>query len=178
MEDETMENIMQIRTPAKTTLQDVVESVVMKGWARVENQFSSAWYAPGTYSKFYLAIYRAIEPYVKSYDICGCFSECTDEIKDAPWLDKGDHIYLLTIPFSLDHFIEQIAFAGLAAIKNLLEPDSITRAFEDLRSAFRGVFSARVYSNPVCKKIGICSLSTETSPWSDQQIHPAVVAKA
>jgi hypothetical protein len=163
---------LQIRTSSETVLEDLLEEMTCKGWAFIEDQFRSTWYSPGTFSGFYGAIRKAFEPYVKTYDLCGCFPECSDEVEGSPWLDHDDHVYQLTLSTTFERFVEDVAFHALESVKPLLQADKVSQAFESLKLAFRSVLIPHIYSNPACKKIAICSLAKEVDVFSHESRLP------
>src|SRR5262249_55751201 len=129
-------------------------------------EFKSAWYAPGTYSEFYRAIHDSMAPFVKTYDICGCFEECSYGMKNVC---QQDRVYLLNLQTPFKYFVETVAFAALNAIKPLLETDSVPKAFEQLRSVFRMILGSHINANPLCKNIELCAISTEKDAWVEKE---------
>lgn len=170
----------QIRTPENCLLEDVVERMAEKSWEVLE-----AWNVfrrPSTQEDirhFKLATHQALEPYIRTYKLCGVSNVCSEKLQSTPWafeahsLDASpwDLVYHLFPKDGLEEFLEDLSWKALQSIRDFLKPDMETGTLSMLRIVFRYVLGEYMFYNPVCGKTDLCvySSSAPIEPWKREE---------
>lgn len=159
----------QIRTPQNFPLESVLQQVSDDVWAKTSDLMIPEANRATVVSFFYTQIRASMAPYLKRYDLCNLFPECSDEVEGAPWLDRTDRIYLLDLPGSLDTFLEDLAFETLESTRHLYNPGTSRENFTRLQKVFRHALCRYMYSNPICRSAPVCAESKQISPWVSEE---------
>lgn len=106
-----------------------------------------------------------LDPFVKTYNVCGTSTVCSDEVEGAPWLDYSDQIYLLEIPDTLKIFFKELA-SGLVNEMEVADVDKATKLEARLEKMFRKALLSHLYYNSICGNHEVCKTRTPLSPWS------------
>lgn len=159
----------QIRTPQNLIFEMVLKEMADEAW-NATLDLMNAETTRGLTSSFYLSqIRNSITPYLKKFDLCNLFPECSDEVEGAPWLDKTDRIYHLDFPEGLDSFLDDLSFETLENSRHLFKSGGSREIFARLRKVFRHSLSRYIYLNPICGRAPVCAESKEVSPWASEE---------
>jgi len=161
-----MAHLMQLRIPKGTDLKTAIQDMADAGWNDISEFFESHDGAVKSYQRDFLEqISLSIESYLTTYTRCGSSALCSDEVEGAPWLNYDDEIFLLQLTEGLPVVVDNLAFAGLHSVIDILKPVSRKKVFSRLHKTFTKKLNSYLYYNPVCRKIEFCDKSTPASIW-------------
>lgn len=166
-----MNTRFQIRTPKNLGFEAVLNEIAEEAWKETLDLMNPEM-VRGLSSSFYLTQIRgSITPYLKKFDLCNHYPECSDEVEGAPWLDRTDRIYMLDLPGGFNSFLDDLSFETLENTRHLFKPGTSRETFARLRKVFRHSLSRYLYFNPICGVASICADSKEISPWASEEAH-------
>jgi hypothetical protein len=161
----------QIRTPDEEVIEDVIGSLSGTTW-----RILKAWdvFEAGTSSKdfenFHRAISRQIDPYIKTYRLCGLSNICLDEAEKTEWspaidslqASPRDLVYHLFPGNGLEFFLDRLVTAAIDSLKERIKPELMEEVRSLMKTAFRAVLGQYIYSNPSCGKTELCVYSSSS----------------
>ena len=165
-----MAHLFQLRTPKGIPLESVIQEMSDEGWKVIQDFLVPDSNPSARQRMFYEEISRAMEPYVKAYDLCGTATMCSDEVEGGPWLSYDDKIFILNLPEGLDALVDNLAFVAMESTVDLLKANTRRSVFSKLQRAFHKNLSEHIYYNPVCRKSEFCKFSSSVSPWRHEWI--------
>lgn len=159
----------QVRTPQNFPLESLLRQMALDVWNTTSDLMNPE-IVRGLNNTFIFTQLRAsLMPYLRRYDLCNLFPECSDEVEGAPWLDRTDKIYLLDLPGGVDSFYDDLAFELLENSRHLFKSGHSREAFTRMRKVFRHSLSRYLYYNPVCGVTQICNESKEIGAWIPEE---------
>jgi len=160
----------QIRTPRNLAFESILQEMGDEAWKATQDLMDPQSVSGLSLSSYRRAIKSAISPYLKKYDRCNHFPECSDEVEGAPWLDSTDRVCLLMLPKGLDVFLDDFTFEVLQDSKPLFRSGHARETFRRLRGVFRRGICRYLYFNPICRVAPICQKSVEVNPWEPERL--------
>ena len=154
----------QLRMKRELSLEDFLGSVAKEIWNLVSGCLDRKKIQPDDFVRLETATKMSLQPYLRAYDLCGTFPECTNQVECAPRLDFDDQIFLLSLPGSFPAFIEQLSVTTLDSISHLARPNFSALIYDSVQDVFRRNFAQHLYYNPACRRIPACKDSLPIHP--------------
>lgn len=158
----------QIRTPQNKVFEDILLDMSAEALDQMKDLLDPSFVQSASTIPMMHQLRLSVEPYVKKYDLCNLFPECSDEVEGAPYLDYKDRIYLLDVPQGLSTFYDDLAFEVGENFKHLWKTGVRREIFARLRKSFKKIFSHYLYLNPICRDSRICEESKQIPTWSQE----------
>jgi len=153
----------QIRTPAESNFTSLFRQMVDSAVNVLQKSEQPATAKTEDVADF---LRRKLNPFVKTYNVCGASTVCSDEVEGGPWLDYGDHIYLLEIPDTLKIFFKQLAFELVNELEGVAGADKTQKLAVRLEKMFRKALLSHLYYNPICGSHEVCKTRVPKDAWS------------
>ena len=156
--------IQQLRTPAGTRLQDIIEEIALRVRESIKREIDGMEAPPQTLQVLAEKLAQIISPYLIAFAQCGKFEVCTEGV-EQPNAKGDDRIFILVLPGDFRALVNEITGEMLQQTRELLDHDAAAALDQRLRAAMIRDLGKYMFTNPICGYHEVCRRSVPVDPW-------------